>query len=147
MTERPRARVRSGLEGLLARPGDLAGLRVGLLANPASVTRELVHAALALKGCRSFRLAALFGPEHGVWANAQDLIEVDDSRDPVTGLPVHSLYGRTRVPTPEMLGGLDVVVVDLQDLGSRYYTFIYTMLHVLEACARDGRRAWKISSR
>ncbi len=140
MTERSRARVRTGLEELLARPGHLAGLRVGLVANPASVTGELVHAALALKGCRSFRLAALFGPEHGVWAHAQDLIEIDDTRDPVTGLPVHSLYGRTRVPTPEMLGGLDAVVVDLQDVGSRYYTFIYTMLHVLEACGRDGRR-------
>lgn len=82
----------------------------------------------------------LFGPEHGIWADAQDLEEVGDSRDPATGLPVFSLYGRTRVPTPEMLDGLDAVLFDVQDVGSRYYTFIYSMLHVLEACAREGRR-------
>jgi uncharacterized protein YbbC (DUF1343 family) len=133
--------VRTGLEELLARPGDLAGPRLGLLANPASVTAELEHAALALAGSRRFRLRALFGPEHGIWADAQDLVEVPDTTDPATGLPVHSLYGDTRVPTPAMLAEVDAVVVDLQDVGSRYYTFVYTMLHVLEACARDGRRA------
>ena len=83
---------------------------------------------------------ALFGPEHGVWANAQDLVEVEDGRDPVSGLPVHSLYGRTRVPSEARLEGLDAVVVDLQDVGSRYYTYVYTMLYVLEACARYSRR-------
>ena len=110
------------------------------MANPASVRSDLVHASLALKATRGLKLATLFGPEHGIWANAQDLVEVSDSRDPRTGLPVHSLYGRTRVPTPGMLAGLDAVVVDLQDVGSRYYTFVYTMLHVLEACAREGRK-------
>jgi uncharacterized protein YbbC (DUF1343 family) len=135
-----RGRVRTGLEELLARPGNLRGLRIGLLANPASVTPELEHASQALKSSRAFRLAALFGPEHGIWADAQDLVEVEDSRDPATGLPVHSLYGKSRVPTPAMLQGLDAVVLDLQDVGSRYYTFIYTMLNVLEAGARDHRR-------
>jgi uncharacterized protein YbbC (DUF1343 family) len=131
-------RVRTGLEELLARPGRLRGLHIGLVANPASVTPDLVHASFALRGSRAFRLAALFGPEHGIWADAQDLVEVPDSRDPQTGLPVHSLYGRTRVPTSGMLERLQAIVFDMQDVGSRYYTFIYTMLHVLQACAEAG---------
>jgi uncharacterized protein YbbC (DUF1343 family) len=118
----------------------LRGQRLGLVANPASVTKGLEHAATALTRERSLRLRVLFGPEHGVWANAQDLVEVDDSRDPRTGLPVLSLYGRTRVPTPEMLAGLDAVVFDMQDVGARYYTFAYTLLHVLEACTRERLR-------
>jgi uncharacterized protein YbbC (DUF1343 family) len=104
------------------------------------VTPDLVHASQALHGSRAFRLVALFGPEHGIWADAQDLVEVEDSRDPRTGLPVHSLYGRTRVPTEAMLSGIDTLVFDVQDVGSRYYTFIYTMLHAMEACAQHGRR-------
>jgi uncharacterized protein YbbC (DUF1343 family) len=128
-------RVRSGLEELAARPGRLRGLRLGLVANPTSVTSDLVHASLLLQSSRAFRLAALFGPEHGIWADAQDLVEVPDSRDPQTGLPVHSLYGRTRIPTRNMLQGLQAMVFDVQDVGSRYYTFVYTMLHVLQACA------------
>jgi uncharacterized protein YbbC (DUF1343 family) len=134
------ARVRTGLESLLGKPGILKGSRVGLVANPASVDADLVHASVLLHRSRGFKLVALFGPEHGVWANAQDLVEVEDGRDPVTGLPVHSLYGRTRIPTEATLEGIDTVVVDLQDVGARYYTFVYTMLHVLEACARFGRR-------
>jgi uncharacterized protein YbbC (DUF1343 family) len=128
-------RVRSGLEELVARPGRLRGLRLGLVANPTSVTSDLVHASLLLGSSRAFRLAALFGPEHGIWADAQDLVEVPDSRDAQTGLPVHSLYGRTRIPTRDMLQGLQAMVFDVQDVGSRYYTFVYTMLHVLQACA------------
>ena len=99
-------RTRSGLEQLLARPGILRGKRVGLIANPTAVTPDLTHAALALLGTRAFRLVALFGPEHGLWADAQDLIEVEDSRDAKTGLPVFSLYGRTRAPSAEMLEGV-----------------------------------------
>lgn len=133
-------RVRSGLEELLARPGDLKGRRLGLIANPTCVTADLMHGALALKDSKALRLTALFGPEHGLWADAQDLVEVEDGRDPRTGLPVFSLYGKTRVPTPEMLRGLDALVFDVQDVGSRYYTFIYTMLHAMDACARDGVR-------
>jgi uncharacterized protein YbbC (DUF1343 family) len=133
-------RVGSGLDQLLRRPSVLRGLRFGLVANPASVTKRLTPAAIELSRAKGLRLRALFGPEHGVWADAQDLVEVGDSRDPRTGLPVHSLYGPTRVPTPEMLAGLDAVVFDMQDVGARYYTFAYTLLHVLEACAREGRR-------
>ena len=134
------SRVRTGLDEILARPRRLAGLRLGLVANPASVTSDLRHATVALKGTRGLKLVTLFGPEHGIWANAQDLVEVDDTRDPRTGLAVHSLYGRTRVPTSGMLAGLDAVVIDLQDVGARYYTYVYTMLYVLEACAREGRK-------
>jgi len=133
-------RVATGLQALLARPAAVRGQRLGLIANPTSVTPDLVHASLALHASRSFRLVALFGPEHGIWADAQDLVEVEDTRDPRTGLPVHSLYGRTRVPTEAMLSGVDTLVFDVQDVGSRYYTFIYTMLHAMEACAAHGRR-------
>jgi uncharacterized protein YbbC (DUF1343 family) len=133
-------RVRTGLEEILARPGDLRGARIGLIAHGASVSAELIHAATLLRSFRAVRLAALFGPEHGLHGDAQDLVEVEASRDPASGLPVHSLYGETRVPTAKMLDGLDALVFDLQDVGSRYYTFIYTLLHALEACARLGRR-------
>ncbi len=134
------ARVVTGLERLLERPEPVRGLRIGLVCNPTSVTSELVHAKIALGERRGIKLAALFGPEHGIAADAQDLIEVGHSRDCATGLPVHSLYGETRVPTRAMLEGLDAMVYDIQDVGSRYYTFIYTMLHVMEACARDKKR-------
>jgi uncharacterized protein YbbC (DUF1343 family) len=132
--------VRSGLEELLARPGDLRGARLGLVAHAASVSSDLLHATRLLLGSRALRLRALFGPEHGVRGDAQDLIEVGDSRDPETGLPVFSLYGETRIPTAGMLKGLDALVVDLQDVGARYYTFIYTLLLAMEACAAHGVR-------
>ncbi len=131
--------VKSGLEELLARAGSLRGRRVGLIANPTAVLPDLTHAALALGATRAFELTTLFGPEHGVWADAQDLVEVEDGRDPKTGLPVFSLYGRTRVPTEAMLRDVEALVFDVQDVGSRYYTFIYTMLHAMEACAAYGR--------
>lgn len=136
---RTRPAVRSGLDHLLARTSLVRGLRLGLIANPTAVTADLVHAAAALHRARGVRLTALFGPEHGVWADAQDLVEVEDTRDPVTGRPVFSLYGRTRVPTPAMLSGLDALVYDVQDVGARYYTFVSTMLHALEACAAHGK--------
>ncbi len=131
-------RVRTGLEVLLGRPAPVQGLRIGLVANPASITSQLVPAALALARLRGVNLVALFGPEHGITADAQDLVEVDHSREGATGLPVHSLYGETRVPTPQMLAGLDAIVVDLQDVGSRYYTYVYTMAHAMEVAARVG---------
>jgi uncharacterized protein YbbC (DUF1343 family) len=134
------ARVRTGLERLLDRPEPVRGLRVGLVVNPSSITTRLEHASTALSARRGVKLVALFGPEHGIAADAQDLVEVGHSRDRETGLPVYSLYGETRVPTAPMLAGLDAMVFDVQDVGSRYYTFVYTMLHVMEACAREGKR-------
>ena len=136
---RTRGAVRSGLDHLLARTSLVRGLRLGLIANPTAVTARLVHAAAALHRARGVKLTALFGPEHGVWADAQDLVEVEDTRDPVTGRPVFSLYGRTRVPTPAMMSGVDALVFDVQDVGARYYTFVSTMLHALEACAAHGK--------
>ena len=133
-------RVRTGLDELLARPSRIKGARVGLIANPTAVTGDLTHAALHLKSLKGTKLVALFGPEHGVFANAQDLEEVGDLKDPRTGLKVFSLYGETRIPTPKMLLGIDTLIFDIQDVGSRYYTFIYTMLHAMQACAAHGVR-------
>jgi len=131
--------VTTGLERLLGPDIDLvAGKSIGLIANPTTVDRSLSHAIDRLHGRKEVELQRLFGPEHGLRATAQDLEEVDDGADPVTGLPVLSLYGPTRVPTQEMLEGLDAVVFDIQDIGSRYYTYIWTMAHAMEACARDG---------
>lgn len=133
-------RVRTGLEEILAKPARLRGSRVGLIANPTAVTPDFTHAALHLKALKGVNLVALFGPEHGVFANAQDLEEVGDLKDPKTGLRVFSLYGETRIPTAKMLAGIDTLVFDIQDVGSRYYTFIYTMLHAMQACAAYGKR-------
>jgi uncharacterized protein YbbC (DUF1343 family) len=135
------ARVRSGLEVLLAeRRALVRGRPLALLANPTSVNRELVHAAdlLAAAGAG---LRALFGPEHGVRGEAQDMVHVESARDARLGVPVHSLYGATADtlrPAPHMLEGIELLVVDLQDIGSRYYTYAWTMTLAMEACARAG---------
>ena len=130
--------VVTGLDKLLGRAIDLvAGKTIGLIANPTTVDRELRHGIDLLHARKEVEVAVLFGPEHGLRASAQDLIEVGDGADPITGLPVRSLYGPTRLPTEEMLDGLDAVVFDIQDIGSRYYTYIWTMTHAMEACARD----------
>jgi uncharacterized protein YbbC (DUF1343 family) len=133
--------VRSGLEVLL---GDdavrLRGRRVGLLAHPASVDRHLRHAVPLLQAVLGADLRVLFGPQHGLRGETQDnMIEWDGYRDRVTGLPVHSLYGEHRRPTAAMLADLDVLVIDLQDVGARYYTFVWTLLLCLEACAEAGK--------
>jgi len=134
------SRVRPGLEELLTRPGDLRGARIGLIVHAASVSSGLEHASSLLHASRSLRLRALFGPEHGIRGDAQDLVEIGDSKDPLTGVPVWSLYGPARTPGAPMLQGLDALVFDLQDVGSRYYTFIYTLLHAMQACAAHGLR-------
>ncbi len=118
----------------------LRGRRVGLLAHQASVDRRYEHAALLLGDIRGARLVALFAPEHGLWGSAQDHASVGASRDPATGLRVVSLYGARRAPTPAMLRGLDDLVVDLQDVGARYYTFVWTMALAMRACAHAGVR-------
>jgi uncharacterized protein YbbC (DUF1343 family) len=134
-------RVHSGLEVLLhRRRAVLDGARVGLLAHQASVDARLDHAATLLASSRRGRLTRLFAPEHGLWGAAQDHAPIAGARDPVTGLPVLSLYGARRVPTPAMLRGLDVLVIDLQDVGSRYYTFVWTMALAMKACGRAGVR-------
>lgn len=130
--------VVTGLDKLLGSAIDrVAGKTIGLIANPTTVDSRLRHGVDLLHERKEVELAVLFGPEHGLRASAQDLIEVGDDADPITGLPVRSLYGPTRVPTEAMLAGLDAVVFDIQDIGSRYYTYIWTMVHAMEACARD----------
>lgn len=134
--------VITGLDRLVAgRFGPLRGLSVGLICNPTSVDRRLRHAADLLHAAKGVRLAALFGPEHGVRGDSQYMAAVKDERDRNTGVPVHSLYGRDVTslrPGPGTLRGLDALVFDLQDVGSRYYTYPSTMLFCMEAAARAG---------
>ncbi len=132
--------VATGLDILRAESGRLLrGRRVGLLCHPASVAADLAHAAGLLHGMPEVDLRALFGPQHGIRGETQDnMVEWEGFTDPATGLPVHSLYGEHRKPTPEMLAGIDTLVVDLQDVGARYYTFVWTLLLCLEACAGAG---------
>jgi len=133
--------VESGLEVLVRRrQGLLRGRRVGLLAHQASVDRHLAHAADLLGNLRGVKLEALLAPEHGLWGAPQDHALVSGARDSVTDLPVWSLYGARREPTTAMLRGLDVLVVDLQDVGSRYYTYNWTMALAMRVCARMGVR-------
>ncbi len=133
--------VKPGIEVLLNDRRDrIRGARVGAVVHPASVLPDFRHTADALIECGEFRLASLFGPQHGARGEKQDnMVESEFYRDPHTGLPVHSLYGETRWPTEEMLQGLDVLLYDLQDVGTRVYTFIYTMAYCMEACARSGK--------
>ncbi|NNL05064.1 MAG: DUF1343 domain-containing protein [Xanthomonadales bacterium] len=132
-----------GIDRLLDEPGlraRLTGKRVALLAHPASVTRELGHSMDALAALEDFTLAVAFGPQHGLRGEKQDnMIESEDFLDPVHGIPVYSLYGDVRRPTREMMAQFDVLLVDLQDLGCRIYTFITTLLYLLEAAAEHGK--------
>ena len=129
--------VRSGLDVLASRlPTLLGGRRVGLLCHQASVTRDLAHAVDTVAGLRGVRLTALFAPEHGIAGAAQDHARVGSTRDPATGLRVWSLYDRRLAPDEAMLADLDTLVVDLQDVGSRYYTFVWTTALCMRACAR-----------
>ena len=121
----------------------LAGRRVALLAHPASVTSDLEHSMDALAGLGDIRLSAAFGPQHGLRGDKQDnMVESPDFKDPALGIPVFSLYGEVRKPTPAMLETFDVLLVDLQDLGCRIYTFITTLRYVLEAAAQTGKSVW-----
>jgi len=134
------ARVRIGLERFLSRPPRWAeGARLGLLCNQASVDAKLRHAAPLLRERVGKQLTCLFSPQHGLWGEKQDnMIESADSRDPVTGLLVFSLYGERRRPTPEQLSRIDWLLIDLQDVGTRVYTFSTTVAYCLEEAARAG---------
>src|SRR3954470_14644920 len=138
--------MKFGLERLLEdaslrRP--LAGRRVALLAHPASVTRDLVHSLDALARLPEVKLTAAFGPQHGLRGDKQDnMVESPDFADPIHGIPVFSLYGEVRRPTDAMMQSFDVLLVDLQDLGCRVYTFITTLRYALEAAAHHGKAVW-----
>ncbi|MCL2452291.1 MAG: DUF1343 domain-containing protein, partial [Alphaproteobacteria bacterium] len=121
----------------------LKGRRVALLAHPASVTPDLTHSLDALASCDDVKITAAFGPQHGLRGDKQDnMIESPDFIDPVHGIPVFSLYGRVRKPTDAMMDTCDVILVDLQDLGCRIYTFITTLRYVLEAASKYGKAVW-----
>jgi len=132
--------VKTGLEVLLTERLDLLkGKRVAVIANPSSVNSELDHIVDLFHRHPDIRLMTIMGPQHGARGETQDnMIEWEDYRDPVTGLPVYSLYGKTRKPTPHMLKDVDTLVFDVQDVGARYYTFVYTMALAMEACGELG---------
>ena len=135
-----------GIDRLLSEPAlraPLQGKRVALLAHPASVTRDLTHSLDALAACSDIRVTAAFGPQHGMRGDKQDnMIESPDFNDPTHGIPVFSLYGEFRRPTGQMMGTFDVILVDLQDLGCRIYTFVTTLRYVLEAAATHRKQVW-----
>lgn len=138
--------MKFGIDRLLAEPelrAPLAGQRVALLAHPASVTENLTHSLDALVQCDDIKLSAAFGPQHGLRGDKQDnMIETSDYDDPVLGIPVFSLYGEVRRPTKAMMDSFDVILIDLQDLGCRIYTFITTLRYILEAAAEHDKTVW-----
>src|SRR5688500_1820649 len=130
--------VRLGSDVLLS-SGRLRGKRVGVVCNHASVDRGFQHIVDRLAAAEDVTLAAIFGPQHGFRSDVQDnMIETPHGDDPSRRIPVYSLYSETREPTAEMLDGLDVLIIDLQDIGARIYTYIYTMANCLRACGRHG---------
>jgi uncharacterized protein YbbC (DUF1343 family) len=135
-----------GIDRLLADPAlrrPLADRRIALLAHPASVTADLTHSLDALAALPDIKVTAAFGPQHGLRGDKQDnMVESPDFRDPLHGIPVFSLYGEVRRPTTTMLDSFDVLLVDLQDLGCRIYTFITTLRYVVEAAAEQGKSVW-----
>jgi uncharacterized protein YbbC (DUF1343 family) len=138
--------MKFGIDRLLADPElrrPLAGKRVALVAHPASLTENLVHSLDALAACPDINLSAAFGPQHGLKGDKQDnMVETADEIDPVFGIPVFSLYGEVRRPTGQMMSTADVFLFDLQDLGCRIYTFVTTLLYLLEAAAEQGKAVW-----
>lgn len=138
--------MKTGLDRLLedaSLRAPLIGKRVALLAHPASVTPNLTHAMDALTALGDIRLTAAFGPQHGLRGDKQDnMVESDDFTDPLLNIPVFSLYGEVRRPTGQMMSTFDTILIDLQDVGCRIYTFITTLLYVLEEAAKTGQSVW-----
>ena len=138
--------MKFGIDRLLEEPTlrePLAGRRVALLAHPASVTHDLVHSLDALAALKDIKLVAAFGPQHGLRGDKQDnMVESSDFNDPVHGIPVFSLYGEVRRPTAAMMNCFDVLLVDLQDVGCRIYTFVTTLRYMLEAAAEHRKLVW-----
>ena len=138
--------MKFGIDRLLADPllrAPLEGKRVALVAHPASVTEGLAHSLDALASCPGITLTAAFGPQHGLRGDKQDnMVETEDFIDPALGIPVFSLYGEVRRPTARMMDSADVFLFDLQDLGCRIYTFVTTLLYLLEAASGTGKAVW-----
>ena len=136
-----RGAVQPGIEVLLeGARATLGGKRVGLLTHAAGIDRNLRSSVDLLRENSAVALAALFSPEHGIRGSAAAGEQVSGGRDPISGILIHSLYGKTKKPTPEMLAGIDVLVIDLQDIGSRSYTYISTLYYALEAAAGSKKR-------
>jgi uncharacterized protein YbbC (DUF1343 family) len=136
-----KAIVRTGLDAFERNwPKRLNGARAGLLVHPASVNKRLEHAVNVFLKSKKLALKAIFGPQHGIYGETQDnMIEWEGFNDAGTGLPVFSLYGRTRKPEPKMLEHIDVLAIDLQDVGARYYTFIWAMENCMQACTEMNK--------
>jgi uncharacterized protein YbbC (DUF1343 family) len=138
--------MKFGIDRLLEEPAlrkPLKSRRVALLAHPASVTRALEHSLDALAACGDIKLVAAFGPQHGLRGDKQDnMIESPNFNDPIHGIPVFSLYGEVRRPTAAMMDSFDILLIDLQDLGSRIYTFVTTLRYMLEAAAERKKTVW-----
>ena len=134
--------VRTGLEVLINdEPWRIQGKKIGLVTHQSAVAANLQHAVALLGAGRGWKLTTLFGPEHGIWGEAQDMAQVEHSTDPLSALPVYSLYGKSEddlKPRREVLGRLEALVIDLQDIGSRYYTFVYTMAICMREAAAIG---------
>jgi uncharacterized protein YbbC (DUF1343 family) len=138
--------MKNGIDRLVCEPelrAALAGKRVAILAHPASVTENLTHSLDALIGLGDINISAAFGPQHGLRGDKQDnMMESPDFTDPVHGIPVFSLYGEVRRPTTEMMDTFDTILIDMQDLGCRIYTFITTLRYMIEAAAEYGKTVW-----
>lgn len=135
-----------GIEVLRASPAllkKLKGKRLGVVAHPASLDRKLMHTVDALAGTSGLKVTCAFGPQHGIRGDVQDnMIESDDFEDPKLHIPIFSLYGKVRKPTEEMWDACDVVLYDLQDVGSRIYTYVATLLYLLQGAAERGKSVW-----
>lgn len=142
MNRGEKRKINLGIEELLSKRGDLLrGARVGLICNQASIDHEFNHSADLCRAQNDFKLTALFGPQHGIRGEAQDnMIESPHTFDAETGLPVYSLYSETREPTEAMLEEMDAFVFDMQDVGCRIYTFIYTLANCMRAAQKYGKR-------
>ncbi len=142
--------MKLGIDRLLAEPAlreRLKDKRVALLAHPASLTSNFIPSIDALMACEEINLVSCFGPQHGLRGDKQDnMVETNDSVDSKHGIPVFSLYGKVRRPTQDMLDTFDVLLVDIQDVGCRIYTFITTLCYLLEDCEKSTSNTSKVSS-
>lgn len=136
-SEPKKPKVELGVDRLMDNPEILAGKRVGLITNPTGIDANMTSIVDLFHNSDDFELTALYGPEHGVRGDAQAGSTISSYIDEVTGLPVYSLYGATKKPTAEMLKDVDVLVFDIQDVGTRFYTYIYTMAYAMEAAAEN----------
>ena len=136
--------VLTGLEQIIMKlPSELKGKRIGILCNAASISGDFTHITTHFKYLKDCTLSAVFGPQHGLYGQTQDnMIEWEGETDPVLKVPLYSLYGEHRKPTPAMLEDIDILLIDLQDVGARLYTYIWTVKLCIEACSEAGIPVW-----